>query len=257
LPTRIIAQLYARITERFEKKCWSKADAVAFICDSDYQAALQATQNRNLRLVADGTLDLGQIPIPNLNVSHTLIILLNKNAIQSVYNVKKFLREVWLSHEVQHSLCDFKLHITGVTPHELSELAELPERQLTNSRVLALGFVQDLNSLYSGALASISPSYVGAGLRKKVLESMAYGVPVFASELDCSSHTLFTPERNIIVLDRPQKFVDDVNELYTNSVYRESIILEAMHSVERHADWRSFGDEMFKLIQEKIVEKQN
>ncbi|MEM7349922.1 MAG: glycosyltransferase, partial [Acidobacteriota bacterium] len=67
--------------------------------------------------------------------------------------------------------------VLGAHPNQqVQDLAEL-------EGVTVLGFVEDYKPYFWSATAFVSPLYLGAGMRVKVLEAMACGAPVIATSL--------------------------------------------------------------------------
>ncbi|MGW8323943.1 MAG: glycosyltransferase family 4 protein, partial [Thermodesulfobacteriota bacterium] len=61
-----------------------------------------------------------------------------------------------------------------------------PPKWLLNNRVAGvqvLGYIPDLAPLYEKVVASIAPLRFGAGIKGKINESMAYGVPVVTTSI--------------------------------------------------------------------------
>jgi glycosyltransferase involved in cell wall biosynthesis len=79
---------------------------------------------------------------------------------------------------LEYPLPDVKLHIVGSKmPPEV--------RKLASDRIVTHGFLSDaaVDALYSQVRLSVVPLRFGAGIKGKVLESMAKGVPVLTTEI--------------------------------------------------------------------------
>jgi glycosyltransferase involved in cell wall biosynthesis len=85
-----------------------------------------------------------------------------------------FLREC--REPVLEALPGFRLLVAGRATHDLPR-----EADAWQGRVRPLGWVEDLDGLLLGAAALISPLRIGSGIKIKVLEALARGLPVVAT----------------------------------------------------------------------------
>lgn len=86
-----------------------------------------------------------------------------------------FTTEVWPL--VRAELPNARLLIAGRKPADpASSIASAPGVEL-------LGFVDDIDDLYSGAAAVIAPIRLGAGLKFKVLDALVRGIPLIATSV--------------------------------------------------------------------------
>ncbi|HLL61972.1 MAG TPA: glycosyltransferase family 4 protein [Propionibacteriaceae bacterium] len=85
-----------------------------------------------------------------------------------------FLREC--REPVLAAVPGFRLLVAGRATHDLPR-----EADAWQGRVRPLGWVEDLDDLLLGAAALISPLRIGSGIKIKVLEALARGLPVVAT----------------------------------------------------------------------------
>jgi len=243
-PTRIAASLFAMLTRREEMRIWRRVDAVAFLTDHDLSIARAQDASSNFFLAPEG------IPIPprrELNrsaASLQLLVLLNPRATQSVASLKRFLHTVWVPASIEPALQPLSLAITGVEMGQLAQLVDMTPDRLAELRVRALGFVPSLKAVFAESLALVSPTYVGGGIRKKILEAMANQVPVIATTLDVESCGYFRAGQNLISFDSPSEFISGAVRLMEDNAYWAQIADAGRNAVETHASWKLFADEI-------------
>jgi glycosyltransferase involved in cell wall biosynthesis len=75
--------------------------------------------------------------------------------------------------------------------------------------------VPDLSHLYNQVRVGIAPLRFGAGLKGKVLEAMAYGVPMVASSIAIEGVPAESGQ-DVWVADEPDTFADAVARLHEN-----------------------------------------
>ena len=89
-------------------------------------------------------------------------------------SIRWFLEEVWPT--VHTSVPEAKLVIAGADPPEWL-------RRCHNSTTIVTGYVDDLDSVYRDSSLFVAPLVAGAGVKFKVLDAMAYGLPVIATPI--------------------------------------------------------------------------
>ena len=240
-PKKLVAWLFAWLTRRAEQAGWQRADATLFLSDRDYDRAANTGFVSNAVLAREG------VPIPPLRdlrgsaASQTLLLLLNPKAIQSVANLDRFLQEYWRSVAHLPAMSGVSLAITGVTAERLAQFTAISVAEQANLRINALGFLPNLLSAFNMSTALISPTFVGGGIRKKILEGMAHQLPVIATDLDIQTCNFFRPSENILRLGNTQDFVQTVGLLCSDRSVWHQIASAGRETVERFANWDGFG----------------
>jgi GT2 family glycosyltransferase len=102
---------------------------------------------------------------------------------------------------------------------------------LGSSHVRVLGWVPDLTELYRGHRVAIAPLRYGAGLKGKVAESLAQGVPTVATPVGAEG---FGAEhrRHMLIGAVPDDFADLVVELYTDPVLWRTLSTEGRQLID-------------------------
>ncbi len=245
---RIIATSYHWLTRRYEQSIWRHADAVAFLTDHDLATAQSSCVRGNFILAPEGVPIPPERPLRYPSGAAQLLLPLNPRAPQSVANLKLFVKDYWTRVSSHPSLAGVTLAITGVNPLQLEVLTGLgPDRQ-EGMRMRALGFLPSLTLAFESSLAVLAPTFVGSGIRKKVLEGMANQVPVIATELDVKTCSYFDPPNNILLLGDPESFVETVGRLLHDQSHWLNIAVAGRHTIERHATWERFA----KILLEEI-----
>jgi GT2 family glycosyltransferase len=117
-----------------------------------------------------------------------------------------FVREIWP-------------HIAERLPHGQLLLvgSNMPEavRRLAGDRIRAVGYVQNLTQFLENCRLTVAPLRYGAGIKGKVISSLAHGVPVIASPLGVEGmgceHGV-----HLLVADTTAEWSESVAMAYTN-----------------------------------------
>jgi glycosyltransferase involved in cell wall biosynthesis len=90
-----------------------------------------------------------------------------------------------------------------------------PIQNLSAPGVRVLGHVPDVEPLFRGCRLSVAPLRYGAGVKGKVTQSLALGLPAVATSIAAEGLDL-VPGTHLSVADTADEFADKVVELYTD-----------------------------------------
>jgi glycosyltransferase involved in cell wall biosynthesis len=122
------------------------------------------------------------------------------------YNVHGFYYFTRKVLPIIHKSCpDFLLEVTGLGSSELP----------VTHGVQQAGFIEDLSEVYQKARFAICPVYGGTGQKVKIVEALAYGVPVVAMKAATEGSPLVHGENGYIVEDA-ESFAESVARLWMN-----------------------------------------
>ena len=128
---------------------------------------------------------------------------------------------------VREQLPDIELHLVGAdaTPAVLA-LASRPG-------VRYLGQVPELEPLLDRCLASVAPLRVGAGIKGKINQSLARGLPVVATS--CAIEGMFLRDgEDVLVADDAQAFADAIVRLARDRALWERLQFAGLENTRRH-----------------------
>ena len=84
---------------------------------------------------------------------------------------------------------------------------------LANEKIIVTGLQRDARPFFDSVKLSVAPLRFGAGVKGKINQSMAFGVPVVATSIAVDGTGLRDGEE-ILVADEPQDFAEALIELY-------------------------------------------
>ena len=106
-----------------------------------------------------------------------------------------------------------------------------------------LGFVGSTRPYFEAARAFVVPLRFGGGTRLKILEALAYGVPVVTTSVGCEGLEL-EHERDVLVADHPRDFAGWIDRLLEDDELCARLGANGRRTVERHYDWKAIGDRL-------------
>ena len=253
---RLAALPFELLTRREEQRIWQEAAAIVFLSDLDLANARNTGNAGRFVLAREG------VPIPARRVLHYpghyahLLVLLNPKATQSVSNLKEFISDYWADAAFDPRLVGTSLQVTGVSTVQLATLMGIDSSRLNDLRVQGLGFVDDLSSVFSTALALVSPTFVGGGIRKKVLEAMAHQVPVIATRFDINVCNYFSTGNNILEMQDTESFCAAVARLKSEPAFWTQLSQAGRITVEEHANWDQCAATIVQEVHELLAARQ-
>ncbi|WP_372845437.1 glycosyltransferase [Pontiella sp.] len=157
---------------------------------------------------------------------------------------------LWFAHEVWPKLAGKhpKLKCIFVGTGASSEMKQLSEKE---SRIRVCGHVDDLRPYREQATIFINPMRLGSGLRVKVLEAMATGLPVVSTALGVAG----IPAQNGVncfVADTPELFAQSIEWLLSDARLADGMGRAAKAMVQRHYDIRSAIRELEQVLAEVV-----
>ncbi|HEY4757147.1 MAG TPA: glycosyltransferase, partial [Chthoniobacterales bacterium] len=107
---------------------------------------------------------------------------------------------------IRERLPETKFYIIGdKAPPEIVALA--------SDRIIVAGLQRNVRSFFDSVRLSVAPLRFGAGIKGKINQSMAFGVPVVATSIAVEGMNLVDHE-HVLVADEPQDFASALIELY-------------------------------------------
>ncbi len=159
--------------------------------------------------------------------------------------VEWFCHHVWPRLSERHP--EVKFYIVGASPgRRIRRLAQ------KDSRIIVTGSVKDLRPYRNRARVFVSPVRLGSGMRTKVLEAMAGGLPVVSTSLGMAGIEAQTGV-NCLVADTPELFTQSVEWLLTDRALAARMARSARELVEEKHSLES-GLRRFENILNAIVE---
>ncbi|NLT07153.1 MAG: glycosyltransferase family 4 protein [Solirubrobacterales bacterium] len=159
-----------RQLRRFERSLLARSSESWMVSEGDVAAAAELRPGARLRLVPN-VVDVAAIePVVADTAARTAVLVANFSYEPNRTALAFLLDEV--APRLWRELPEARLRIVG---------AGLPGPPSSDPRVEALGFVDDVRDAYRGASAVVVPLLQGGGTPLKLVEALAYGLPVVAT----------------------------------------------------------------------------
>lgn len=160
----------------WEKFYWMKADRLATMSQEDRLFIQQFGPEKQIEVVANGV-DESHFNLVKRKKPETPVVLFvgqfkwipNKDAVDFLYH------DIWPL--IKRAVPDCKLRIVG--RHPTAKIQSLANHQ----DIIVDAGVKDIRQAYSSASVLLAPIRSGRGTKYKILEAMASGTPVVATQL--------------------------------------------------------------------------
>lgn len=211
LETSVLKRFYLRNLEKSlrkeETEILNKAAFIWAISEEDREWIVKHTNQKNA-LLLPVSVDLNpaiEVDYQNKDFFHLGSMDWKPNQEAVNYLVKK----IWSNPKIS----GFRLKIAGSKSEHFSFLA-------TNS-IEVLGWVKDSNAFMSKSGTLVTPILSGSGIRIKLLEAMALGIPCITTKLGASGIDL--SKSGIQIADTPESFAEIILKFHENESLRQEV----------------------------------
>ncbi len=155
-----------------------------------------------------------------------------------------FATRIWPLVRVRHPGVRFQVVGPGITP----QLRELARR---DPSVVVVGEVDDLRPYLHRAQVFVCPVRLGSGMRVKVLEAMAAGIPVVTTSLGGEGIPL-QPGDTCLIADQPPVMASYISLLLTDAFLRARLSRQARQLVAERFSWDRCTDLLEQVLQDVV-----
>jgi glycosyltransferase involved in cell wall biosynthesis len=100
------------------------------------------------------------------------------------------------------------------------------------------GYVEDAEPYWEQARVFVVPLRAGGGMRVKILNAWAHGVPVVSTTIGAEGLD-YADGENLLLADTPEAFAQAVSRVLTDEGLAQRLAAGGRHTVEARYDWRT------------------
>jgi polysaccharide biosynthesis protein PslH len=234
-----------RITQ-FEGEICRQADCVIAVSTEDAEILRQYRADKYVPVVTNGIfVDEYTESDEQLDLGEHVLVFTGKMDYRPNVDAMTWFTESVLPL-VQEQLPDTRLYIVGQKPHgRLEKLRHKHNIEIT-------GWVQDVQPFLRGAGVYVAPLRMGSGTRLKILEAMAAGCAVVATNIAISGMRAEAKEAMNIV-DDADAMAGEIIKLLQEPEQRRMMGKNAQTFVKQYYDWPVLIPHLLKIYQELSV----
>ena len=239
---RLAALLEARRVRSYET-------TVANNTDLTFAAPNDACELKNLGVEDDKlnhTFHLGddqQLELPDLHYADTLKKLMYVGYLGWEPNAQGllwFIEQVWPELVQRHP--DLRFDIVGKNPDRRLRAAAADWEGIS-----LRGFVPDLQEIYRDSRVSVAPLLFGSGMKVKVLDAMARGMPTVTTSVGAEGIDM-EHGKHMLVADKPRDMVEEVDRLLTDPILWQCLQLNSRALISERYTWRQLFTQMHRTL---------
>jgi len=176
------------------------------ILTSKEEAKILHSEDESLKFVIISNTNPVSGKIPNFEKRQDMMFLGGFQHTPNIDSAEYLVKEIFPL--IKQKLPQVKLYVVGSNP---------PEKitNLASKDVIVTGFVRDLDSYYDKCRLMLSPLRFGAGIKGKITQSLAKGLPVVTSSIGAEGIDLIDGE-NCMIADDKTDVVNKTVQVYEN-----------------------------------------
>jgi sugar transferase (PEP-CTERM/EpsH1 system associated) len=248
-PHRSVEELEWRKLRSYEGEMCRRFDRVTLVSDEDRADLEDAAGGPFSHTVIPITTDIRALPFrPRTADAHHVVSVATMFYLPNVEGVHWFATEVFPL--VRRDLPDCEFRIVGSRPpRRISQLA------VPGSGIVVTGYVEHLDPILDESGVLVVPVRVGSGIRVKILEAFARGIPVVSTSIGVEGIAARHQE-HLLVADTPRDFADGVVRLLRDRSEAMRLARAARALVESRYDWRTGLAELDEIYPPDLVASQ-
>lgn len=245
---KVFAEQESRKLRAFEISACSRFDQVITVTEEDRIALLDDNPDLdNVDTVPIGV-DLEEFRPVRLDPgSQTILSLGTMSWPPNVDAILYFTNEIYPL--VKQAVPNTNFVIAGSRPPGSIQALSSIDRSIT-----VTGYVPDVSSLAAQATAFIVPLRSGSGMRVKIINALAMGLPVVTTSIGCEGIDAVN-ERDLLIADDPPAFADAVIRLLNDTKLRSMLGESGRRLVEQKYSWEAIYPRL-DVVVEKLMTRE-
>jgi len=227
----------ARLMAHYEAQTCTQFDQVVWVTDEDREAVHSSilsgaersrAQSKDAGEVIPICVDPSEIePVTTLSKEPTLLFLGGMHWPPNADGVRWFLDAVW--PQVKARLPSARMNVIGKDPPSIAREIE---------EVHALGYVHEVSPYWQSSRVFIVPLRAGGGMRVKIMDAWARGLPVVSTTIGAEGIDYCDGE-DILIADDPKAFAEKILHLLRDDTYARKIGRAGRRSVIGKYNWKT------------------
>lgn len=173
------------------------------------------------------------------DVKNDILFVGNLKTAQNIASLKFIVEEVL--PELQKLIPKFTLRVVGSFDERAVNLAS------SSCHVELLGFVDDVKEIARQCVLSLMPVAFGTGIKTKVLDSMAMGLPTITNKVGAEGLNIISGE-HVIINDCPIDMVASAYHLLHSEKLRKDIVRNAFKYLQENHEFSLIKDKYINLV---------
>lgn len=243
-PKRLLLEREWRLLSRYEGQICAEFEAVTTVSYEDRRALQEAIGTARDMPVIPIAIDTEvQAVVPRETGAHGVLSMATMMWPPNVDGVLWFAREIYPL--VRRAVPAAHFFVVGQRP--VAEVCALPEG---DPSIEVTGYVPATEPYIARSACLVVPLRSGGGMRVKILEALARGIPIVSTTIGYEGIDV-TPGEHLLVADTPAAFANAVTQLLCDPQLGAQIAEAGRRRVVERYDWRNvcpMMDEVYERI---------
>ena len=227
----------SQLMKKFEIQKMKEADYVTAISQNDIDSYRKYLPEKDFFLNTAGA---RLKPEPSEARDPSMILAVSNWKWQpNIDGLNWFLKRVWPDIGQKHP--QLELHIAG------EGLTDAFKQKFASYNIHYLGFVDDIDSLRLKASVFIAPLLSGSGMKLKILEALAAGLPTVTTSFGVEG-ILMDDDVHYLHADTADEFKSKVNLLIKNKQLRQSLSENGRKLIQNKYTWEQKASELSDFL---------
>lgn len=248
---KIILNIQSKRLKKYEAVMLDKFDLIIAITEDDARRFRDLNPNvADNIIVMPAGVDLPKM-LPSYPIKHNnkirLVHIAAMDWLPNIIGLRWFLCEV--IPLLDNSGIDYQLDIVGKS---------MPDEFITfqHPRVSVHGFLENLDSVTSQSHIAIVPLQVGSGMRIKILDYWALGIPVISTKIGAEGLTnVDDQQETIVIANSATEFSKAIVDLSQDLLKCIAIRNSAFNHLQRYYGWPKLIDKLVCNLESRVIHK--
>ncbi len=247
-PIRWLLKLDIRKIRQWEEYYWRSCTKLITMSQEDKEYINQTVQDPQKIAVVSNGVDVGWFEEKKRKVPADLTILSvgTFNWLPNVEAVKFLVEKVWPI--VKQKLPQTKLWIVGNAP-----TSEIFNFQKKDTSITITGGIPDIRDAFTNAHVLVAPVFSGKGTRYKILEAMASGTPIVASQLAVEGLGV-QHAKEVLIGNTAEEIAELVVEVLLDPQLQERLAEKGKKFVKTQYDWGLIAEKLDSIYDDLAIQ---
>ena len=247
---RNLFELYRRVRDflvwaAYQRVFFRRLACVCYVSEVDAAFSKRISRYPNHEVIPNGVNTDFFTPAEQLSEPYSLVFEGNMDFEPNVDAARYLISEIL--PRIHNAIAGAHLYLVGNNPHPDIVAA-------SSEHVTVTGYVQDIRPWLRRARVFACPMRIGAGIKNKVLQAWAMGIPVVATTKGTGGLRAIDGQ-NILVRDRPDDFAEAVVEILHDHQLARSIGEAGRRTAMRHYTWIQSANRFGEVLQRAMTVK--
>lgn len=230
----------AKLLEKYEIKIAKYYKSIVFVSPLEAnEFNTKIGENKSIDITIGVDYDYFSEFVVKEKKDNYIVFLGNMYVAHNKDSVRLFIKNVFPEILRSNPKCVFRI---------VGKCSEEFKRELSNYENIEItGEVEDIRKYIQDCTVAIAPLVYGSGIKTKILETMAMGVPIVTNSIGVEGINVVN-NKEIFVCDTDEDFKDKVNELLRDRNLREEVRLAAQKVILNEYKWENILEKFRKIL---------